>query len=62
MIAEPMWRRARLAGAKTPKDLRAFAISEDMLAAGILVAFMAFVPFCAPGSIDFTTVQRQALH
>lgn len=32
-------------------------VADDIYAAGLLVAYMAFMPFCQPGSIDGPTIQ-----
>jgi hypothetical protein len=32
-------------------------VADDVYAAGLLVAYMAFMPFCQPGSIDGPTIQ-----
>lgn len=32
-------------------------VADDIYAAGQLLAFMAFMPFCEPGSIDGPTIQ-----
>ena len=57
-LAEPLWSRAEAAGASSSREQRNFAIAEDILAAGLLVAHLAFVPFCLPGSIEHGTIQR----
>lgn len=56
-LAEALWARARQAGAWSEGDLRAFGIADDVGAAGLLTAHMAFVPFCAPASVDGPTLQ-----
>lgn len=50
-----------MAGAIDARDKRIFAISEDIFAAGLLLAHLSLAPFCAPKSIDFSTVQRYGL-
>ncbi len=57
-LSEPIWERARLAGAQGAHAKRVYAIAEDMASAGLLLAYLSLAPFCAPGSIDFPTVQR----
>eukprot|EP00898_Chlorokybus_atmophyticus_P003270 jgi/Chlat1/3944/Chrsp26S04197 len=57
-LAEDLWRRAALAGAKAGFARRTFGVADDMYAAGLLVAYMCFVPFCQPGSIDGPSTQR----
>eukprot|EP00897_Mesotaenium_endlicherianum_P001274 jgi/Mesen1/1174/ME000124S00211 len=56
--AELLWRRAAAAGAKMMMDRRAFGISDDIYAAGLLLAYMAFVPLCQAGSIDGPSLQK----
>ncbi len=41
-------------------ERRNFGIADDVYAAGLLLAYMAFMPFCAPGSIDAPSLQRCA--
>ena len=60
-LAEPIWERARQAGAEGAREQRVYAIAEDISSAGLLVAYLSLAPFCAPGSISFTTVQRWGL-
>lgn len=57
-VAEEVWTRARSAGAWSEGDRRLYGIADDTFAAGLLVAHMAFVPLCQPGSIDGPTLQR----
>eukprot|EP00873_Tetraselmis_striata_P006732 jgi/Tetstr1/426996/TSEL_017203.t1 len=57
-LAASLWQRARTDGAWTPEDRRKYGVADDVYAAGLLVAFMAFVPFCKPDSIDGPTLQR----
>ena len=39
-------------------ERRNFGVAVDVYAAGLLLAYMAFMPFCAPGSIDAPSLQR----
>lgn len=57
-LGEALWMRARTAGAWSETDRRLYGIADDVFAAGLLVAHLAFVPFCQPGSIDGPTLQR----
>eukprot|EP00192_Tetraselmis_astigmatica_P011306 CAMPEP_0117664572 /NCGR_PEP_ID=MMETSP0804-20121206/9300_1 /TAXON_ID=1074897 /ORGANISM="Tetraselmis astigmatica, Strain CCMP880" /LENGTH=367 /DNA_ID=CAMNT_0005471831 /DNA_START=247 /DNA_END=1350 /DNA_ORIENTATION=- len=58
-LAELLWRRARTEGsAWTEDERRKFGIADDIYAAGLLIAYMSFVPFCEPGSIDGPSLQR----
>lgn len=57
-LATPLWARARQAGAYTDTERRNFGIADDIYAAGLLLAYMAFIPFCKPGSIDGPSLQR----
>ena len=41
-------------------ERRNFGIADDVYAAGLLLAYMAFMPFCQPGSIDAPSLQRCA--
>lgn len=53
-----LWRRARAVSASTIFEKKAFGISDDIYSAGLLFAYMAFLPLCPPGSIDGPTLQR----
>ncbi|KAK3158800.1 hypothetical protein QOZ80_2AG0141740 [Eleusine coracana subsp. coracana] len=57
-LSDVLWRRATAAGASTPLEKRAFGIADDIYGAGLLVAYMAFVPFCEAGVIDGISLQR----
>ncbi|KAL3150735.1 hypothetical protein ABBQ32_000517 [Trebouxia sp. C0010 RCD-2024] len=57
-LASPLWARARQAGAYSDIERRNFGIADDIYAAGLLLAYMAFIPFCEPGSIDGPSLQR----
>lgn len=57
-LAANLWRRADQEGARTQIERRNFGIADDVYAAGLLLAYMAFMPFCAPGSIDAPSLQR----
>jgi hypothetical protein len=58
MFSRGLWRRAETAGARTAQERRAFGKADDIYAAGLLVAFLCFIPLCAPGSIDAATILR----
>lgn len=57
-LADSLWSRARQGGAVTEIERRSFGVADDIYAAGLLLAFLAFVPFCEPGSIDGPSLQR----
>ncbi|CAL1405568.1 unnamed protein product [Linum trigynum] len=57
-LSESLWRRATAAGAFTTLEKRAFGIADDIYAAGLLLAYMAFVPFCEAGIMDSLSLQR----
>ncbi|XVE62284.1 hypothetical protein DITRI_Ditri06bG0105700 [Diplodiscus trichospermus] len=57
-FAENLWRRASSAGALTPMEKRAFGIADDIYEAGLLFAYLAFVPFCEAGTMDGLSLQR----
>ena len=57
-LAAGLWRRAEQEGARTETERRNYGIADDVYAAGLLLAFMAFIPFCEPGSIDAPSLQR----
>ncbi|PWA48441.1 protein kinase superfamily protein [Artemisia annua] len=57
-LSEGLWRRARSAGAFTPMEKRAFGIADDIYGAGLLFAYLAFIPFCEAGIIDSLSLQR----
>lgn len=59
-LAGGLWARARQAGADTAIQRRNFGIADDIYAAGLLLAYMAFMPFCQPGSMDGPSLQRWA--
>ncbi|GJX33874.1 protein kinase superfamily protein [Tanacetum coccineum] len=56
-LSEGLWRRARSAGAFTPMEKRAFGIADDIYGAGLLFAYLAFIPFCEAGTIDSLSLQ-----
>ncbi|KAL9249903.1 hypothetical protein AKJ16_DCAP11220 [Drosera capensis] len=45
-FAEGLWRRAAASGAMDLIQKRAFEIADDIYGAGLLFAYLAFVPFC----------------
>ncbi|XP_062150367.1 uncharacterized protein LOC133858932 [Alnus glutinosa] len=57
-LSEGLWRRASAAGAFTLMEKRAFGIADDIYEAGLLFAYLAFVPFCEAGVMDSLTLQR----
>ncbi|KAK1410000.1 hypothetical protein QVD17_36532 [Tagetes erecta] len=57
-LSEGLWRRARSSGAFTPMEKRAFGIADDIYGAGLLFAYLAFIPFCEAGIIDSLSLQR----
>ncbi|KAL7613174.1 hypothetical protein Lser_V15G07914 [Lactuca serriola] len=57
-LSEGLWRRARSAGAFSPMEKRAFGIADDIYGAGLLFAYLAFIPFCEAGIIDSLSLQR----
>ncbi|XP_042403297.1 uncharacterized protein LOC121992792 isoform X2 [Zingiber officinale] len=58
VLSEGLWRRASAAGAFTPLERRAYGIADDIYEAGLLFAYLAFVPFCEAGIIDSISLQR----
>ncbi|XP_030534173.2 uncharacterized protein LOC115743503 [Rhodamnia argentea] len=58
ILSEQLWRRAAAAGAITAFEKRDFAIADDIYEAGLLLAYLAFVPFCESGIIDSLSLQR----
>ncbi|XP_022631347.1 cyclin-dependent kinase 5 homolog [Vigna radiata var. radiata] len=57
-LSEGLWRRASGAGAFTQMEKRAFGIADDIYEAGLLFAYLAFVPFCEAGVMDSLSLQR----
>ncbi|KAF5196923.1 Ribonuclease E/G-like protein [Thalictrum thalictroides] len=57
-LAEGLWRRASAAGAFTVMEKRAFGIADDIYEAGLLFAYLAFVPFCEAGIMDGLSLQK----
>ncbi|GAV89553.1 hypothetical protein CFOL_v3_32967 [Cephalotus follicularis] len=57
-LSEGLWRRASAAGAFTPMEKRTFGIADDIYEAGLLFAYLAFVPFCEAGAVDILSLQR----
>ncbi|MQL91757.1 hypothetical protein Taro_024365 [Colocasia esculenta] len=57
-LSEGLWRRASSAGAFTLLEKRAFGIADDIYEAGLLFAYLAFVPFCEAGVMDGLSLQR----
>lgn len=59
-LAGGLWRRAEQDGARTEVERRNYGIADDVYAAGLLLASLAFIPFADPGSIDVPSLQRCA--
>ncbi|XP_051138049.1 uncharacterized protein LOC127256213 isoform X6 [Andrographis paniculata] len=57
-LSEQLWRRASAAGALTPMERRAFGIADDIYEAGLLLAHMAFIPFCEARAMDSLSLRR----
>ncbi|CAM0944824.1 unnamed protein product [Alopecurus aequalis] len=57
-LSDGLWRRASAAGASTPLEKRAFGVADDIYGAGLLLAYMAFIPFCKAGIMDGISLQR----
>lgn len=57
-LSAALWARARQEGAYSELERRNFGFADDVYAAGLLMAFMAFVPLCPPGSVDGPSLQR----
>ncbi|KAF2306720.1 hypothetical protein GH714_020827 [Hevea brasiliensis] len=57
-LSEGLWRRAITSGCFTPMEKRAFGIADDIYEAGLLFAYLAFVPFCEAGIMDSLSLQR----
>ncbi|KAF0934686.1 hypothetical protein E2562_026432 [Oryza meyeriana var. granulata] len=57
-LSDGLWRRASAAGASTPLEKRAFGIADDIYGAGLLLAYMSFIPFCETGTMDGISLQR----
>ncbi|CAN8300204.1 unnamed protein product [Cochlearia groenlandica] len=57
-LSEQLWRRATASGAFTVFEKRAFGIADDIYEAGLLFAYLAFVPFCETGVMDSLSLQR----
>ncbi|KAL9225055.1 hypothetical protein vseg_001023 [Gypsophila vaccaria] len=57
-LSEGLWRRATAAGAFNPIEKRNFGIADDIYEAGLLFAYLAFIPFCETGIMDSLSLQR----
>ncbi|KAK1285088.1 hypothetical protein QJS10_CPB20g01215 [Acorus calamus] len=57
-LSEGLWRRASASGAFTSLEKRAFGIADDIYEAGLLFAYLAFVPFCETGVVDGLSLQK----
>ncbi|XP_017244300.2 uncharacterized protein LOC108216132 [Daucus carota subsp. sativus] len=57
-LSEGLWRRASAAGADSLMEKRAFGIADDIYEAGLLFAYLAFIPFCEAGIMDSLSLQR----
>ncbi|CAN7037882.1 unnamed protein product [Brassica rapa subsp. trilocularis] len=58
-LSEQLWRRATASGAFTVFEKRAFGIADDIYEAGLLFAYLAFVPFCEAGVMDSLSLQAR---
>ncbi|KAI4363614.1 hypothetical protein MLD38_019808 [Melastoma candidum] len=58
LLSQELWRRAAVAGVVSLFDKRAFGLADDIYAAGLLLAYLAFVPFCESGTVDSLSLQR----
>nr|GMD56599.1 Cyclin-dependent kinase [Ipomoea batatas] len=58
ILSEGLWRRASTAGAYSPMEKRAFGIADDIYEAGLLFAYLAFIPFCEAGVMDSLSLRR----
>uniref|UniRef100_A0A7N0TSY9 Protein kinase domain-containing protein n=1 Tax=Kalanchoe fedtschenkoi TaxID=63787 RepID=A0A7N0TSY9_KALFE len=58
ILSEALWRRANNAGVYSPMEKRDFGVADDIYEAGLLFAFLAFVPFCEAGVMDGLSLQR----
>ncbi|KAL3342458.1 hypothetical protein AABB24_026468 [Solanum stoloniferum] len=58
ILSEGLWRRASVVGASSPLERRAFGIADDIYEAGLLFAYLAFVPFCEAGVMDSISLRR----
>ncbi|KAF3641164.1 putative histone acetyltransferase MCC1-like isoform X1 [Capsicum annuum] len=58
ILSEGLWRRASVAGASSPLEKRTFGIADDIYEAGLLFAYLAFVPFCQAGVMDSISLRR----
>ncbi|KAK4487676.1 hypothetical protein RD792_005657, partial [Penstemon davidsonii] len=57
-LSEGLWRRASAVGAFNTMDKRAFGIADDIYEAGLLFAYLAFIPFCEAGVMDSLSLRR----
>ncbi|CAA0824749.1 Protein kinase superfamily protein [Striga hermonthica] len=57
-LFEGLWRRASAAGAFTSMEKRAFGVADDIYEAGLLLAYVVFVPFCEAGVMDSLSLRR----
>ncbi|XP_010549842.1 PREDICTED: uncharacterized protein LOC104820893 isoform X2 [Tarenaya hassleriana] len=57
-LSESLWRRASSSGAFSILEKRAFGIADDIYEAGLLFAYLAFIPFCEVGVMDSLSLQR----
>eukprot|EP00249_Psilotum_nudum_P020852 c27875_g1_i5 orf=553-1458(+) len=57
-LSKGLWKRAMAAGATMPLERKTFGIADDIYAAGLLFAYMIFVPLSQTGSIDGPSLQR----
>ncbi|GAA0159234.1 non-receptor serine/threonine protein kinase [Lithospermum erythrorhizon] len=57
-LSKELWRRASAAGAFTTLEKRSYGIADDIYEAGLLFAFLAFIPFCEAGAMDSISLRR----
>ncbi|KAL8538356.1 hypothetical protein ACS0TY_000373 [Phlomoides rotata] len=57
-LSDGLWRRASASGAFTPMEKRAFGIADDIYEAGLLLAYVSFIPFCEAGVMDSLSLRR----
>ncbi|XP_031503417.1 uncharacterized protein LOC116266374 isoform X2 [Nymphaea colorata] len=58
LLSDALWHRAARAGAFNSLEKRTFGIADDIFEAGLLLAYLAFVPFCEAGIMDGPSLQK----
>ncbi|KAF3786184.1 hypothetical protein EJ110_NYTH23467 [Nymphaea thermarum] len=58
LLSDALWHRATRAGAFNSLEKRTFGIADDIFEAGLLLAYLAFVPFCEAGIMDGPSLQK----